>query len=76
MPVVVATAALAAPIAAIRNAEHTLDAAHDATDTGTNGAADRATHWTSGTIAFTRALICAALHASDNALRVSKIGGH
>ena len=54
---------------AIRNAEHTLDAADRTTDAGANRATDHTTDRTGSTIAFVRTLIAAALHTSDDALR-------
>ena len=59
--------------AAIRNAEHTLDAADRTTDAGANRATDHTTDRTGSTIAFVRTLISAALHTSDDALPVCQM---
>ena len=58
---------------AIRNAEHTLDAADRTTDAGANRATDHTTDRTGSTIAFVRTLISAALHTSDDALPVCQM---
>jgi hypothetical protein len=60
--------------AAIRNTEHTLDAADRATDASTNRTSDHATNRTCSTITLARALIATALHPSNNALCLRQMG--
>jgi hypothetical protein len=70
----VAAAAMAATRPAIRNAEHALDAADSTADAGTDRTTNHGAYWTGSAAAFARALMAAALHAADDALRVRQMG--
>src|SRR5258708_7662566 len=67
--VVIAAAAIAAPVAMVGNAQDTLDAADRATDAGADRAADHATHRTGDPVAFTGAVA----RAADHALRMRQM---
>jgi hypothetical protein len=68
--IVEAAAAIAAPVAAIRNPEHALDGTHRAADAGPYRAANHATHWAGDPVAFRGTL----LRATHDALRMAKMG--
>ena len=53
---------------AIRNAEHTVDAANGTPDASTDRAADCAAHRPCRTMTLVRALVGTALHAIENTL--------
>jgi hypothetical protein len=59
--------------ATIRYAEYALHATNCAADTRADRSTDRTTDRTGCTIAFTRTLVRATLHASEYALRVRQI---
>ena len=67
--VVIAAAAMPAPVAAIGNPEHALDRAHRAADPGADGAANDAADRTGDPIAF----IGAFLRAAHDTLRMAEL---
>ncbi len=69
----ITTAAMTTPIAAIGDAEDAFDAADCTTNTGADGTTNRATNRPGRAIAFISALVRAALHATDDALRMRKV---
>ena len=56
------------------NSEDAVDGTHRAADAGTDRAADDGAHRACRTAAFAGAVISAALHAADDALRMSGVG--
>src|ERR1700678_3630009 len=56
------------------NPEHAIDATHHAADTGADRAANDGAHRTCRAATIARALVSAALHAADDALRMAGMG--
>ena len=67
---IIAAAAVATAVAAIRDTEHALDRAHSAADAGTDGSADHAAYRTGGPIT----LIGALMRPADDALGMAGLG--
>ena len=56
------------------NPEHAIDATYHATDTGADRAANDGAHRTCRAATIARALVSAALHTADDALRMAAMG--
>ena len=68
--IVVAPAAIAAPVSAIGDSEHALDRAHGAADAGPNRTTDHAAHRAGDPVTFIRAF----LRAANDGLGMSDMG--
>jgi hypothetical protein len=62
------------PIATATNPEDAIDATHHAADTGADRAANDGAHRACRATTLARAVMSAALHAADDALRMAGMG--